>query len=619
MKLKKIVIKNYKCLKDIEIPIHKFNLLIGENDSGKSSILDAIELALTENKPEIEDFFKDKNGRSSDQIIIICYFKLIENEKEGLKNFSINKDELNFKKILARDSIKKYVYSTKFVYDDLNLSENQLSRKKVKDLDKILDDLKIKIGKDERINKDMKVNKIIKHRLEAKTTESWIEIKNEVKNFLPRFIKYDTNDYESPEQMVFKTLQMVFDSFIYNTDEESEEKILISRLKTVIKDAKVKLDEKINKLLPYIKRYNDSIKNISIKPEIDFSRGLKPSPILLKDNFGEFSLESKGEGTKKRLFLSFLEWDKQITSETENQYIIRGYDEPDTSLHYDAQRKLFYNILEIINQEKSNIQALLCTHSLTMIDRANAKDIFHLSLNKDGITNLEYLKSFEDEDIKSYLTELSIKMGLPNSSIFFERCFLIVEGSTEEHSLPKLYFKKYKKRFIEDGIRVINIEGIGNAMGLLKLLGKNKEHCILLLLDNDSNRPETTCNLTPSGLEEIGFSETFIKERVFFIGQIEFEDSFKNKTIIDTLNYYWPKHDRSPWNEDDIENPRAEGKFSDFLIKEVNIQSRKKSMARCTKPKFGEKLAEICEINDYPNIISALFEKSRDISLNRNI
>ncbi len=40
MKLKKIVIKNYKCLKDIEIPIHKFSLLIGENDSGKSSILD---------------------------------------------------------------------------------------------------------------------------------------------------------------------------------------------------------------------------------------------------------------------------------------------------------------------------------------------------------------------------------------------------------------------------------------------------------------------------------------------------------------------------------------------------------------------------------------------------
>lgn len=615
MKLKKIVIKNYKCLKDIEIPIHNFNLLIGENDSGKSSILDAMELALAERKPEIEDFFKDKKGKFADQIIIICIFKLNENEKEGLKKFSINEEELNFKKVFSRDTTKKYVYATKFIYDDLNLSENQLNRKTVKDLDKILEDLKIKIEKDERKTKDKKIEKIINYRLEAKTTESWIEIKNEVKNYLPRFIKYDTNDYQSPEQMVFKTLQMVFDSFIYQTDEESEEKILILRLKAVVKDAKIKLNEKIKKLLPYVKQYNDSIKDISIKPDIDFSRGLKPSPILLKDNYGEFSLESKGEGTKKRLFLSFLEWDKQITSETENQDIIRGYDEPDTSLHYDAQRKLFYSILEIINQENSNIQALLCTHSLTMIDRANPRDIFHLILNKDGITNLEYLKSFEDEDIELYLTELSIKMGLPNSSIFFERCFLIIEGSTEEHCLPMLYFKKYGKRFIEDGIRLINIEGIGNAMGFLKLLGKNKEHCILLLLDNDCNSPDTTCNLTPSGLEEIGFSETFIRERGFFIGRNEFEDSFKNKTIMDTLNYYWPKHDGSLWIEDDINKLRTDGKFSDSLIKEVNIQSRKKSMARCTKPKFGEKLAEICEINDYPNIISVLFEKSREISL----
>lgn len=119
-----------------------------------------MELALTESKPEIEDFFKDKNGKFADQIIIICIFKLSENEIEGLKNFSINKEELTFKKIFSRDSIKKYVYTTKFIYDDLNLSENQLTRKTVKDLDKILEDLKIKIEKDEGKTKDKKIDKL---------------------------------------------------------------------------------------------------------------------------------------------------------------------------------------------------------------------------------------------------------------------------------------------------------------------------------------------------------------------------------------------------------------------------------------------------------------------------
>ena len=48
MKLNKLVIKNYKLLKDVVIPINsKINIFVGENDAGKSSILEALSILTT--------------------------------------------------------------------------------------------------------------------------------------------------------------------------------------------------------------------------------------------------------------------------------------------------------------------------------------------------------------------------------------------------------------------------------------------------------------------------------------------------------------------------------------------------------------------------------------------
>lgn len=614
MNLIKLKIKNLKCLKDIEIPIHKFNLLIGENDSGKSTVLEALNIVLNDEKPNEDDFFKDNKGNISKTIEVTCIFELNDEEQNNLREFSYNKSELQYKKVLFRDIVKNFVFAKKYTYNDLNLNKTKLNKKKAAELDVILNDLGIEFKKGEAKNLGTRIQKIIEFRENAEFTYHWVEIKKELKNYLPKFIKYDTNDYQSPESMVYKTLQIVFDSFIYNFDEDSGTRTLITNLEDIIDSVKIKFDQEIKKLLPYIKKYNESITDVAIRPDIDFSKGLRQSSIELKNKYGTFPLEEKGEGTKKRLFLSFLEWDREVLTELSNTIVIRGYDEPDTSLHYEAQRKLFNNILEVTIQPNSNIQALICTHSLTMINRAKPIDIYHLYLDNKGITNIQYLKSFEDEDIESYLTELSIEMGLPNSSLFFERCFLIVEGDTEEHCLPKLYYKKFKRRFIEDGICIVNVKGIGNAKGFIKLLGKNKKKFLLFLLDSDCNNPDSKCRLSESELKEIGFDSTFIRKKVYYIGNKEFEDSFENKTIIKVLNTYWEKQDSSLWDDNSIIEMKKEGKFSKVLLIKASKYSKKKGIERFTKPKFGEKLGELCEIDDYPKVILKLFEEARKIS-----
>ena len=46
MKLREIKIKNFRCFEDVTIPIDDTTVLVGENNSGKTAILDALKIML---------------------------------------------------------------------------------------------------------------------------------------------------------------------------------------------------------------------------------------------------------------------------------------------------------------------------------------------------------------------------------------------------------------------------------------------------------------------------------------------------------------------------------------------------------------------------------------------
>ena len=48
MHISRVVIKNYRCLELLEVELNpKLNIVVGDNESGKSTFLEAINLALT--------------------------------------------------------------------------------------------------------------------------------------------------------------------------------------------------------------------------------------------------------------------------------------------------------------------------------------------------------------------------------------------------------------------------------------------------------------------------------------------------------------------------------------------------------------------------------------------
>jgi len=71
MILQKIRIENYKGIAEpVEISFKKFNMIVGQNDAGKSTILKALDCFLNENSPKLDD----KNNTTNHTIVSISLF-----------------------------------------------------------------------------------------------------------------------------------------------------------------------------------------------------------------------------------------------------------------------------------------------------------------------------------------------------------------------------------------------------------------------------------------------------------------------------------------------------------------------------------------------------------------
>ena len=69
MKLKRLRIRNFRCYKDeISIDFSDITALIGKNDAGKSTIMDALDIFLNDKNPDKDD--ASKNGNGADLTII---------------------------------------------------------------------------------------------------------------------------------------------------------------------------------------------------------------------------------------------------------------------------------------------------------------------------------------------------------------------------------------------------------------------------------------------------------------------------------------------------------------------------------------------------------------------
>lgn len=546
MHLEQIYIYNYRSCRNLSVSLDRDNpnIFIGLNDSGKSTILHAINHLLG-----AKFKFNHLSGGSNKNDISNSPLTMSEINSEllelGLPEIELSE---NFCLIVGKLT---YLDEEAEKYPDSNLStplmwsidSNQPNTFWLAKLFSPIGDRTLVLQRDSSSRKQLwtknqtEINKAIK---QAKVTDEEIENENGVGRF-SNFEKIRAVYNKESTILMWSDYKLakgdkdIFPSFaLYDWNTSLED--IVSTANDIMKDQIVKyldpikikaqveadkaekeINKKFGELKDIIKTVATGVEEISSKVYFDVTE--KISDIMLKktNSDGQIHLENQGEGLKRQIWFSLIKAKASDESEGPNKFIW-AFDEPETHLYPAAQRD-FFDILKQISG--GNVQSIISTHSTVFIDKSHLELINGARQVENGYTILDSCK-----DIDSIFEALNIR----NSDFLFYDKFLVVEGDTEENLIPKLYKYYTGNTLIDSNIQLIKAKGKNNwtqtkeMLERLMLGFRKSENRIYYLFDADAEH-------------EIG--ENAKSDNMHFVGKQDIEDSFSDDVWLRILNDYY--------------------------------------------------------------------------------
>ena len=515
MKIQKIRIKNYKSIIDSGdcYLTNDVTILAGKNESGKTSILEA--LRDFDTKLEIKEEVKPIKGDSAVPEISITF----EIEKSNLKKiystiglekpvsndtlleiiktfpnqFSISehtKKELrifdNTNKKNAEMSIKKSINIIKAIqkkhpeigsnipeFDDENLSEfeNQIDQFK-NNISQTIENIS---DVDEKKQISLKLEKILDSISKLKSLQNLEEkFIDELKRYIPYFIFFNSFEDIFPNKIPFDKLdnnEWIKDLSIISNLNIDTIKNSNDRSKEKHKDD---VNVKINK--DYKNFWRQDISKLSITYDSEHLY------FWIKE--GGYTYEPKNRSKGRQWHLAF--YIKVTARAKEGVPNIILIDEPGLFLHAQAQK----DILKKLENSAEEAQLIFSTHSPYLLEseKLNRIRLIHKS-DKRGTKIENKVHALAD---KETLTPILTAIGLGvNSGIsnFKKTNNIVVEGISDCY-----YLNAFKKIFNKENLNFIYGGGAGNMPFIGTIL--NGWGCkVLYLYDNDKGKKDGQKNL----------------------------------------------------------------------------------------------------------------------------
>lgn len=393
MKIKTVRVENFRAYKsETTFELNDLNVIVGKNDIGKSTVLEALDIFFNENKGTIkidkDDVNKKCKAEGNTEIKISVVF---EELPETLTIDATNPTTLESEYLLKSDNtleiVKKYPNAGKEkVFIKANHPTNEfcsgLLLKKNTDLKKLLTDeiecedktknATIRKALWNHFSEDLQLNEIEIEiaKLDAKNT--W----EQLKKHMPLYSLFQSDRKNSDgDSEVQNPMKLAVEEILKDNE-------LRENLNKVAQEVEKKLIEVSNKTLEKLNEMNPEIAE-SLTPVI-------PSPESLKwiDVFKNVSItgdedipiNKRGSGVKRLILLNFFRAEaERRQQETNVPSIIYAIEEPETSQHPNHQRKLIEAFIELSKADKT--QVILTTHSPAIVKML---DFEHLHLIKDG-------------------------------------------------------------------------------------------------------------------------------------------------------------------------------------------------------------------------------------------
>lgn len=513
MYLKEVQIRNYKnFLKERFLFKKGVNVIIGENDSGKTNLMQAIRLVLDKrmdwrDKEISEKMFSEMLVDWRGQVIIISLrFAELDSEKEEeavLKYISGNKNgegsitwfcmpdarmrkslsecntPLEVKTKLEEITISDYInVITCGAYVDF--LDDKVYAEMVGDLlwgeckftEKLDESYYGCIGKTGYNGIDFIKNKLVDFAYISALRDAVNDLKQQYNPLMTMLRQIETKICDQDKQMVGKLIDNVNDT--------------ISKVNEIRE-----LSEGINnKILESVG--NTYAPDIILKSELsgnikDIFRKLK---IKSKHN-KEFDLDTIGLGSTNIIYIALKLMEYSYVKEMENlktKYFLLLFEEPEAHLHKHVQMALFEKTgLEV----SDGVQVVMTTHSDNISASSKISRMNIISKQESGSKVMQPYIGLNDEQIIHLERYLDVK----RSELLFSKSVILVEGDAEEILIPTMVKRCLGVSLDELGISLINIGSVGfeNIYMLFHDLRINKKCAIVSDLDtpldfNDSSQ-----------------------------------------------------------------------------------------------------------------------------------
>ena len=495
--LKSIKIKNFRSLKNFNMEFNSgLNVIIGENDAGKTSLIDSLKILFSKKKIDVNDFNEIENAVTIElEDNDFIYFMESQISEENIINSYKIKPSLE-----KSNEIKEELESEEF--NNLEESEQKQILKKYSNIFNTtfksnfkVETLKGNILKEIEKEEFIEV-KSLNYPISFLGSREFENIDSFFENTFFKEVKENIWDYE----IEGKTINQHIDEYIENFKEEQLNNENAQELNTQLKE-----------FLPDFKEINPIVTS---EPKLN----LKINVELLNTNNQQMLLEKMGDGTNRRTTLAIFKHKKDKND------LVYVFDEVETHLHIKAQLDVLRLLKDLSKEGK---QIIITTHSPFLINQVNLDEIKLISLDADRGSQIFELDSTTQ-------TQITLaNLGIMNIDLFFTSKLLIVEGESELKFIPIMYEKLYGYPITQNFLKIVKADGIKDIPNFIRIIKNSfSKTDIFALMDNDAD--EETKERLNKWIEN-GLIEN---SNIFVIGQKEFEDTFPNDVLAQALSKY---------------------------------------------------------------------------------
>ncbi|MFD6677726.1 ATP-dependent endonuclease [Rhodococcus zopfii] len=462
--IEKIKITGYRKFKNVTIEPHKkFNLLVGDNEAGKSTILEALTLALTgriNGRPAAEEL----NPYWFNQDVVAAFFA---DRASGKK---VAPPEITIELFLAdRDDLQR-----KFVgAHNTDVPTHDCPGVTLK----IIPNPEYGEEMEEHFKSDSSILPVEYYLIDWRTFGDK-PLMTKPKELAVAVI--DSRTIRSTSGVDFHLRQMLHDHL--DASEKAKVSLAFRKVKEQMTTEHLfEVNEKVEKL-------DGALDGRSLSLAMDQSvRGSWDASVV--PHVAEIPFSMAGQGQQAAVKISLALGQKASAAR------VVMVEEPENHLSHTGLNKLLRQIEDLLGDEQ---QLFVTTHNSYVLNRLGLDNLVFVS---DGQTSS--FAAISDETV-NYFKKLP---GYDTLRMVLSDRFVLVEGPSDEILFELFYSKAKGKRPIEDGIDVISMRGLALArcLELARALGKT----CAVLRDNDGIDPA----VITAGLDDLiasGKREVFI-------------------------------------------------------------------------------------------------------------